>query len=183
MKKFFSLSLIVASSLFLSACGVKPNTTSIVSSSNSNKDESQEFSLKDLIAKNIPQKCTWQGQEEDTKISGEILISGKKFKQIAIIKNEEGEMKMNSISDGQYIYSWSDQSAAGNFAMKFKIDDTQKDASNTSVSNQQVDMNQKQQFKCSPTIVSDADFTLPQGVEFTDYSELLDQMKSSLPTN
>ena len=39
------------------------------------------FSLKELLAKNIAQKCTWQTSGEQGNGQGEIIIKGNKFKQ------------------------------------------------------------------------------------------------------
>ena len=182
MKKIFSLGLILTASFLLSACSL-PQKNGSDQSSNSNQ-EAQEFSLKDLITKNIPQRCTWSVEEEGNISSGEILVKGNKFKQTINTKSEEGEMKINAISDGQYIYTWNDKSDQGNFAMKMKIDDSDS-SDDTTFDNSispQVDMDQKQKFNCVAAIVSDADFQIPQDVEFTDYSQFIDQMKSSIPS-
>ncbi len=181
MKKYLSLCLIIASSLFLSACTKNNNFTSDQSQPvNQNENTStQEFSLKELIAKNISQKCTWSVTQEGNTSTGEILIKGNKFKQIISVNSEEGNNQINAISDGQYIYTWT-KSTQGNFAMKMKIDDTNPEiTSDTSSTANQVDLNQKYKFDCVNANITDADFEIPKDIEFADYSEFLNQIKST----
>jgi hypothetical protein len=183
MRKIFSLGLVIVSSFLLSACGLNQNNSTNTSKSSESNQPSQEFSLKDLLTKGSSQKCIWTSEDDDNISTGELLIKGDKFKQVVTIKNGEETMKVNAISDGQYVYTWGDQASSGTFAMKMKLDNTEvnDDTSNDSASSQ-VDLNQKQKFNCSPANVSDADLSIPKDIEFTDYSQFLDQMKSSVPS-
>ena len=181
MKNHLSLCLIIASSLFLSACTKTNNNSTTDQPSQSNQTETsatQEFSLKELIAKNISQKCTWSVTEEGNTSTGEILIKGNKFKQKMSVVSETGESQINAISDGQYIFTWT-KSPQGNFAMKMKIDDTNQEITADTTTANQVDLNQKYQYNCSPSVITDTDFELPKDIEFADYSEFLNKIKST----
>lgn len=188
MKKTLSLSLILASSLFLSACGVKNNS----STDSSNKSDSKtSFSLRELIAQNIPQKCTYTGSNQEGSYTSEIIISGKKFNQTITYKSAEGEEKINSISDGEYVYTWGTHSTGGTFATKLKADfDTTTDLPEQEVpeeaigdvSESQTDLDTKFEGNCSSTVVTDDNFQPPKDVKFEDYSKFLDDLKSSIPS-
>jgi len=109
MKKILFLSLIILSSLTFSSCTKKDDnsTTNIPSTSNSQPTETKKFSfsLKDLLSQGITQKCTWSQTTEDGTKTGEILISGKKFKQTTKIPSQNGETQFNMVSDGDWFYT------------------------------------------------------------------------------
>jgi hypothetical protein len=192
MKKTLSLSLILASSLLLSACGVKNN--SLVDSSNKS-DSKASFSLRELIAKNIPQKCVWTTTDSNgTTSTGTMIISGQKFNQQVVIKEPDTTLTMHVISDGTWIYSWQENPTAQNSvpAMKMKLEETQaeaeklkesvKEAQNNQASfGSVIDYDNKTEYNCSSTVISGNDFQPPTDINFQDYSKFLDDLKSSIP--
>lgn len=189
MKKYLKLSLIIASSLFLSACGTEvknsSNDSTTTTPSEVNEKSGSSFSIRDLIAKNIPQKCTYSVVNEEGSFDSEIIISGNKFKQVVTVKSEIGEEKINSVSDGEYIYTWGSNSSQGDFAIKTKADfDINSEISEgepSDVDYKQVDLDSEFQGKCSPTVVSSSDFQPPANIKFQDINEMIEQMKKSLP--
>jgi hypothetical protein len=188
MKKTLSLGLILASSLFLSACGNQNNNSSLNQSSNNTDSSKSSFSLRELIAQNIPQKCTYTGTSQDGTFESEIIISGKKFNQVIKTKSTDGEQTINSVSDGEYVYTWGSHATGGTFAIKLKADfDTKatpstEETTGQNVAASQVDLDTDYQGKCSPTVVTDANFQAPKDIKFEDYSKFLEDLKSSIPS-
>jgi hypothetical protein len=192
MKKTLSLSLILASSLLLSACGVKNNSPT---DSSDKSDSKSSFSLRELIAKNIPQKCVWTTTDsKGTTSTGTMIISGQKFNQQVVIEEPDTTLTMHIISDGTWIYSWQENPTSQNPApaMKMKLEETQaeteklkesvKEAQNNQSSfGSVVDYDNKTEYNCSPTVISGNDFQPPADVNFQDYSKFLDDLKSSIP--
>lgn len=170
MKKIFKISLIALSALFLGACTLKPN-------SNDSAKSVKKMSLKELVTLNIPQKCTWTFEEEGNKTTGKILVKGKKFNQVSKITGPDGEMEFNSVSDGEYIYSWSNDPKTGGMAFKMKIEETETDTD--AEGNIKMDWDGQYDFDCNPTILSDKDFTPPQGIEFIDMEDFTNNFKNS----
>ena len=187
MKKYLTLSFILLSSLLFSACSLQKKSISEESTSDSTANNST-FSLRQLISQNIPQKCTYSGSNQEGSFESEIIINGKKFNQIITYKSAEGEEKINSISDGEYVYTWGKHSTNGAFAIKLKADfdtsdtNSDKDDSSQDIADSQVDLDTDYQGKCLPTVVSDADFQPPKDVKFEDYSQFLEDIKSSIPS-
>lgn len=188
MKKILFLSLIILSSLTFSACTKKDNnsTTDIPSASSSQTTETKKsgFSLKDLLSQGIAQKCTWSETTEDGTMTGEILISGKKFKQTSKIPNPMGETQYNMISDGDWFYTWSDDSTTGNMAIKMKMSDVEKDTDTNTTgdipvtqNSNSIDLNKEVNYQCQPAVLSDQDLALPTGIEFIDVNDFINQMK------
>lgn len=189
MKNTLNLCLVIASSLFLSACGIKDNNSS--NSSSPQSDSKSSFSLRQLIAQNIPQKCTYSGQNEEGSFTTEMVISGKKFNQIITMKLESGEEKINSISDGEYLYTWGTRADKTSFATKLKADfntevETSEIKNNESslgdnISSAQADLDTKFEGDCEAISVNDSDFQPPTNIKFEDYSQFLDDIKSNMP--
>ncbi len=190
MKKIFFLSLIVLSSLTFSACTQKNNnsasisTDSKINNSQTSETKKSKFSLKDLLSQGTAQKCTWSETTTDGTITGEILVSGKKFKQTSKIANPNGETQYNMVSDGDWFYTWSNDSTTGNMAIKMKMSEVEKesdtDVSDNSPVNQSsnsVDLDKEVDYQCQPATLSDQDLALPTGIEFIDINDFVNQMK------
>jgi len=178
MKKILGLSMILLSGLLLSGCGVKPIN-----------DTATTFSLRDLIAKNIPQKCTWSSIQEESESTGTMIISGNKFKQEITVKEDDTDLVVNSISDGTYIYTWQekDGKVSPDMAIKMKLDTFENPDKDTASNDNPtlagtVDLDQQYQYNCSPTIVSESDFQPPKDVKFADYSQFMKDIQSQLPS-
>ena len=193
MKKTLSLCLVILSSLFLSACGVKQNNNSATTTPSEPQEESanSSFSLRDLIAKNIPQKCTWSSNIDGTESKGTIIISGKKFKQDTNIKQDGFDYIGHTVSDGTYFYTWQENinKDSPNVAMKMKLDAIEEDTDETeSPSNSpdsqsgNLDLDQEYQYNCTPTVVSESDFQPPKDIEFVDYSQFMQDIQSKIPS-
>lgn len=189
MKKTLSLCLVLLSSLFLSACGVKKNNSFTTTPSESQEESANSsFSLRDLIAKNIPQKCTWTSNQEGSESTGTMVISGNKFKQEVTVKEDNTDLVINSISDGTYIYTWQEKAGkvSSDMAIKMKLDSFEDPGTNTNSDNPTsvgtIDMDQEYQYNCSPVIVSDSDFQPPKDVEFADYSQFMQDIQSKIPS-
>lgn len=187
MKKYLFSGLIVFSFLFLTACTVKNDSTG--TQDEPENKESFSFSLRDLIAQNIPQKCTYSGSNEEGSFDSEIIISGKKFNQTITYKSAEGEEKINSISDGQYVYTWGAHSAVDTFAIKLKADFDTKSAPETNtqsagqeIAESQVDLDTNYQGKCSPTVVTDTNFQPPKDIQFQDYTQMMEDFEKLMPS-
>ncbi len=189
MKKILSLCLILVSSLFLSACGVNPDNNSATTTPSDQEEKvATSFSLRDLIAKNIPQKCTWSSNVDGTESNGTIVIYGKKFKQDTAVKQDDFDYIGHTVSDGTYIYTWQENSNkdSPDVAIKMKLDsiDTAPEGDSQEVdssTNETVNLDQEYEYNCAPTVVSEADFQPPKDIEFVDYSQFLEDIQSNIP--
>ena len=86
MKKLTAFSLIIVSSLLLSACVGPKNSPPADTDSSPVSQSTKDFSLRDLIAQNTPQKCLFSSQNRPENFEGEVIIHGPKFKQVSIPK-------------------------------------------------------------------------------------------------
>jgi len=183
MKKIIQLGLVLSSALILSACGLQTKSSLQKNNNNQTQNQTQKFSLKDLISQGVSQKCTWEYNQDGQKSSGEMLIKGNKFNQTIKVNNPNGQTDFKSISDGQWLYTWSNDSTTGNMAFKTKLEDPQ---NSTDQSNNQsssgVNWDQQYDFHCSPTVTTDSDFQPPKDINFLDMNDYLESMQKLLPS-
>ena len=182
MKKITTLALIICSAFLFSACGPKKDIDNIASVTpiSPQTQEKSTFSLRELLAKNIAQKCSWQSSGEQGNGQGEIIISGNKFKQTLKVESPMGQTEFISISDGEWLYTWSNDSTTDNVAFKMKLDQTQNSNETTSpqtASSSRIDLDQEVNYNCQPTTINESDLALPRGVEFIDIAELTKQFQ------
>jgi hypothetical protein len=184
----------------LSACGAVKNENGTTSNSNNTKvtqetSKTELKSLKDLFALGSTQKCTFEVKDKDGLVTkSEIVVSGKKFKQVTELTTEEGINKVYSVSDGTYFYSWNDK--IKNSGLKMKLEEVEKgeqqnNAQGTPAKSekQMADINQKFDYKCTPATLSESDLAIPTDVKFVDFSEMmkglqnmnLDELKKLAP--
>jgi len=166
MKK--SLSLILGAALVLSACGATPPRQSTPAETTPAKK-----SLKDLLSLGTAQKCTYRFTTGDTDAQGELLVNGKKFRQTTKIVGGNGTMTVSAYSDGNYMYTWNDQTKNSGIKMKLDADSANPSTPETGkAAGTSVNLDEKYDYNCQPVVTSDADFALPTDVEFMDLGDL-----------
>lgn len=152
----------------LGGCGVKEKMKNEVEV----KKEKVEQSLKNLMASGQAQKCTVKmTSEEAGDLKSEIWIKGKKMKQITKSETLGGggePMTMYVISDGEWMYNWSDKTDQG---MKMKVEEIEKDEQEVTENSkgQAVDWETKLDYQCQATNIADSEFVPPASVEFVDW--------------
>lgn len=180
MKKIKYLSLLIAASLILSACGKEKINEGMDVNKESNKTEvSEKKSLKELLGLGTAQKCTFEVNDEGQITKGEIIIKGEKFKQSTEITSDEGIMKIYSISDGQYFYFWND--AIKGSGSKMKIEAVTTTPEKNTQKQENINWEEKMDYKCNPATLSEADLALPTDVEFVDLSEMMNKLQNINP--
>jgi hypothetical protein len=122
-------------------------------------------SMNDLIARGGDYKCTFDHITDVSHSVGTVVISGKKLRGDfeSEVKAAAG-MKVGShmISDGEFMYTWSDMSAVG---MKIAIAQTSPATQSSSAS---FDYNQKLDYSCTSTTPDTTLFNLPANITFNE---------------
>lgn len=144
------------------------------------EEQAPQTSLKELIAKNIPQKCEMTYSDGAVSTNVEMWIKGEQFKQITVMESPElGLKKMGAVSDGEYIYSWDEDTRQGSKILIEETQETNIDTENVQVS-QNVDWESRFDYKCSPAVISDADLTPPSDISFTDMNAEIQKAQEQL---
>ncbi|MEK7094352.1 MAG: hypothetical protein AAB903_03375 [Patescibacteria group bacterium] len=129
----------------------------------------QETSLKELLASQNPQKCTFDHKADISDSSGEVYVANGKmrgnFNSVAAGK----VVKSSMIVMNNTAYVWTDEMAQG---FKMSLDAM---TSASAEQNQSVDINQKLNYSCGGWSEDASVFALPSDITFSDMSALLNQ--------
>lgn len=184
--KFISLLILLPVVFVLAGCGQKKapadNQTgnTPVNSSEENDEVSLTASALEMLRGGKSLHCTFSFKDEVEKMeqSGEFYVDGQngKFRSeidATVSSPNQMKIKMHSISDGQYAYSWNSTNDKTGFKVKLE------EASNVSETDKQKtgDLEQKIDFKCRNWSVDNSMFELPAGVTFTDMNQMIQDLK------
>jgi len=130
------------------------------------EEETKKQSLKDLLASNVAQKCSYSDTYGSTAISGTSYLSGGKVRGDFSTTAENGQVSSgHMIYDGKFSYVWIDGTTSG---FKMAIDTS---SNTTANANQQgLDMNKAMDYDCGIWVTDQSQFTPPDGVTFTEYN-------------
>jgi hypothetical protein len=127
--------------------------------------------LSAAISAGVGYKCTYTYQD----ITTESFVKGKKFLSKSNVNGQTG----NALSDGVWMYSWSDGQQQG---FKFNLADMQKNAQATQGGQKTPSMDEIAQsashVQCVPATLIDSQFNPPSDVEFKDMGEMLKQIQA-----
>ncbi len=137
-----------------------------------------KVSIKDLIAKGIPQKCTLEYSNEDMASTSETWIKGRKYKQFMVVESPvSGKRSVYTVSDGVYIYTWEESAKTGN---KIKIEESEVDEPETTDTSVDVQMDDVLDYKCAPAVITDSEFEIPSDIVFTDVNAELEKLQDQM---
>lgn len=179
MKQYFFP--LIVSLVLLSGCSLIPSnnsSTTTPSAENPQTGNPVARSLRDILSLGTAQKCTFQYTEDGNTFQGEMLVSGNKFKQTNLMTEEEVSTTVYSISDGESLYTWN--SAQPGQGIKMSLTPPKTSPGVTSTQNQNFDLDKQVDYDCQPVVVTDADFALPENVEFTDFNETMNQFQDQI---
>jgi hypothetical protein len=196
MKKTIILSILAFAVVSLSACGsdVKQAQETIKESAKNqvqekvqqvkqNADGVVTGTIKDLMAMGQKQKCTWETPEA----KGVVYVDGNKVRtQVTVVRTKDMPADMgtevNSIDDGQWIYTWNEGMDTGT-KMKSEVvdelDDGMTEAEMDMPTDDMVDDMMDEQamnYKCVKWTGDKSQFIPPKNVKFQDMSEMMQNL-------
>ncbi len=165
--------------------GTSENTkTSEMMDTKASDESSITGTVLDLIRSGKNMKCTFSYDDDDAgSTQGTTYVSGQKMRgDYAVVTSKNETIESHMISDGTWMYTWGSALPQG---MKMKMDTFSADetsAQDAQAVNQNIkELQNKVDYKCQGWSVDNSKFELPSEIEFTDYSEFLDKLKSSMP--
>lgn len=136
-----------------------------------NATESGPQSLKDLLTAGQSVKCEYNDQANNSQ--GTAYVTTKKMRGDFSSVVEGKTIVSHMIFDNETTYVWQEGETSG-LMMKNTADDqtTSPDYSSPEAP-QSVNLEEKIDYQCSPWIVNNAMFSLPEGIDFKDLSALI----------
>lgn len=124
--------------------------------------------------------CTMSNDTDSTMV---YHIKGEKFKITGMSTGEDLQTG-SMLSDGEFIYNWSDDTKMGT---KMKIEEPEEVTSDPEMTEELVDeesqisdprdfYDQGFEVDCERSIIADSEFVIPTDVTFTDLSDLMQNM-------
>ncbi len=161
------LLLVLAGILLLGAsCGNKTTVKTNYEKTETKQSEKGQKSFKELamLGKNL--KCEAKFMSQGSETQGTIYSSKGKLASSFNTKVEGKNIKSNMLIDGDFMYSWTDQSNMG-----FKAEVNAKDQ-NSNTQKGQTDAEQKIDYSCEEWDEDRSIFELPKNIEFKDLSSV-----------
>ncbi len=135
-------------------------------------------SLKELIALGGNRTCTYTITTPDGDMEGVVYTAGGSSRSDVTFTSSEGAMTMHSITDSEYMYSWSDAMA---FGVKMRLSDVENASADTSADasagNKADAYTQSVDFDCKNWSADASVFAPPTSVDFQDMSDMMQQMQ------
>ena len=126
-------------------------------------------SISDLLSMGKSVKCTVEQDTQAGKMSSTVYVSGERFRMDGKIEGAN-PMEFHSISDGQWMYTWSSQSQEG-FKMKYEKGKAQQGQGSNGP-----DLNMPADYQCVPWVASSGMFSTPPGMKFTDLNAMMQNL-------
>ncbi|MFW5884958.1 MAG: hypothetical protein ACOCUF_01895 [Patescibacteria group bacterium] len=192
-KKIAGLLTVFVAVMFLSGCGQEQNqdeqqNQNQQSDQQSDKKQSREQegaeesftgSIADLMKRGNALKCEWSMDDSGQKGEGVVYVSGEDYRQ-EVNLTEPQTMKAYSVSDGEFIYNWTDQAKQGMKMKKSKAESQQAQQQEADQEPNTVDINENIDFNCSGWSVDESKFNLPEDIDFIDLDEQMNQMQGQV---
>lgn len=143
-----------------------------------NKVETISADIKSLLEVNKDLQCTSTFTDEKFKVDGTTYISKGKIRTDSQSQMNGQPFTSHMIIDGSWMYLWNDQA---NIGTKMNVDiiknDEQFQKSAQTMAENISDLNKQVDYKCSSWTSDSSKFTVPQNIQFTDSTKILEQVK------
>jgi hypothetical protein len=195
MKKITTLTIATFAVIALSACGsdveqaqetikeevqqqVQEKVQEKAQEVKENAEGIVKGTVKDLMAMGQKQKCTWETPEA----KGVVYLDGNKMRTDVTMLKVEGDMpdgmEVNTIDDGEWIYTWNNKTNAGTKFKSEAIDETNEEMmeemDDMPIDTPEEMMEEKTiEYKCVKWTGNGKMFTPPANIEFKDMTVMM----------
>jgi hypothetical protein len=126
-------------------------------------------------------KCTWAGNDDGMSIEGTVYVSGDRFRSESHMVASGMDLSAQAVSDGEFIYTWSDAAPMG---VKFSLEAAEDMASEAEASlpaNEEASQQfaEDYDYSCERWNADSAVFELPSDVTFNDFSDFGAMMQNA----
>ncbi|MCD4756285.1 hypothetical protein K8R20_01570 [bacterium] len=129
-------------------------------------------SLQDLMDSGDTLKCTYVQDEEDVQAHGTIYIAGNLVHTEIHIEGEDGapDAQMDMVALTEWVYVWTDAQPRGMKALLSAFEGGDEFDASEDV----FGLEEELDLVCVPWVKDDAEFELPEGMEFDDITEMME---------
>lgn len=127
--------------------------------------ESVSGSIGDLLSRGGDWKCTWSFEQDGVRADGAIRMSGNKFRTDMESTQNDLSLFAYSVSDGEFIYAWTDLAP---FGTKMNISVLENGQVAAEANPQAQMFGDEYAFDCDPWTVDASAFVPPSGITFME---------------
>lgn len=137
-------------------------------------------SLNKLMSLGKSVECEFNYVDSEGTVEQTTYVSKEKFRSDSTMTIDGDNVQVHSISDGTWLYMWSDMTPGQGTKIKFEdfIDDAQ-EAGQGEYESANLDLEKEYDFKCVPWIPNNAKFTPPSNIDFKDLGEMMDAFQNA----
>ena len=144
------------------------DTPELPTGTEAGEEESFFGSMRDLINKNEPLRCTYgYVMQTGEEANGVFYVADNKARNEVEVIYAEGKVYMDSIIIGDWVYL---QHNLLPWSLKIHVNDLQDDVYDQ---DEVVNLNEKKEFKCQSWAADNSKFVVPDDIEFEDMTEAL----------
>lgn len=139
---------------------------------------STSHSLKDFLAMNVAQTCSYNRTDATMDVSGTTYVDNGKVRTDTVMTDHKTQKVIHSqaIIDGGYVYTWSDNTPFGVKMQLAAMPAAGSDFAKRASTDGAPDMEGKYDYTCTPGGVDASVFVPPANIEFKDMSAIMQQM-------
>jgi hypothetical protein len=152
--------------------------TSTTSANNAMQQKltNQSMSFKDLLTKNITQKCTFEDKNTTANVSGETYIKNGTMRGIITTMAAGKTIKSNMIVNSKTAMMWMDGQKTG---YSYSVEAMNANVNGTPAKTEAIDLAKNYNYTCEPWSGDDSMFVAPNDITFTDFSSVMQNRQGS----
>ena len=144
-----------------------------------NQEQSIKGTLMELTQRNKALKCSFSHQFEQGEMEGVVYAKGDQVRQDAQVRQNNQDMETHMIMKGDDVYTWSSAQPGQGMKMNTKQvrEQSQKQNSGESQAGTPSNIDTEIEYDCFAWNGDGSKFELPSDVDFTDITQIMDQMQ------
>lgn len=139
---------------------------------------STTHSLKDFLAMNVAQKCTYTQSDATMDISGTTYVDNGKVRTESTMTDHKTQKVVHAMTiiDSGYVYAWQDAAPFGVKMQLAAMPAAGSASAKGAVASGAPDVDAKYNYNCTPGAVEASVFVPPTNIEFKDMSAMMQQV-------
>lgn len=147
-----------------------------------NQEQSIKGTLMELMQRGRALECSFSHQFEEGEMEGVVYAKGDQVRQDAEVKQNNQEMETHMIMRGDDVYTWSSAQPGQGMKMNTKQvrEQSQKQNSGESQAGAPSNIDTEIEYDCSAWSGDGSKFELPNDVDFTDITQMMDEIQGMM---
>lgn len=184
-KIFVPIVLSLVALLVLTGCFHKKEEKAVQQGSGVTIEDEERISgsIEDLFKKGKPLKCSFSGEDEGVKLSGQMWVADKRARQDMQSEKDGVEEETHVIVDDKWTYFWTSMEPGKGIKMEIKESDEEVMELGKDIKQEQKKIDEVKEvfdYRCTSWQVDESKFEPPKDIEFVDLAAMFEGMMAPL---